>query len=408
MISSKRIARDIAEIARFSDTDARIGYSRPTFSDAWRAACDYVIAQARQVGCTARVDAAGNVHLRPAELPPDQSCWLSGSHLDSVPTGGQFDGVVGVVVPLEVLRAFPQAPLELVIFAEEEGTTFQRGMLGSQLWVGALDASQLADLRNSHGQDYLQAGASCGVQSTRIAQDRLQTALYRGFVEVHVEQGASLWNSGGNLAVVTAVNGRRQYQVTVTGANNHAGSTKMPDRRDALTAAAEMVTGLESLARQIDATSDHTVITVGRLSVEPNALNVIPGRVTFSIDFRARDDDTLDRGESELASLLHQIADRRCICVEYHRNESLSAIKMDPGVCQRLMQAAKQLGVQAATATSGALHDAAILAHHLPTAMVFVASRDGISHDPAEFSRIEDVALAARLLAELIVRDVSE
>ena len=399
-VDGKRLARDIEAIARFSEQEPSVGYSRPTFSPAWRKARDYVIHEAEAAGCVTRVDAAGNVHARRAGLGWETPAWLCGSHVDSVPTGGKYDGVVGVAVALEVLRAAPQAPVELVVFAEEEGTTFDLGMLGSKAWAGTLDAEQLRSLRNARGEDYLSAGAGHGVDPDRLRAERLSAACYHGMVEAHVEQGLSLWKAGEPVAVVTGINGRRQYQCALTGAANHAGSTAMADRRDALAGAAESVLLLEAMARELDGEADHTVITVGRLDAHPNAVNVIAGAVQFSVDFRSPSDQVLQRGEAMLQARLQQAAAARGLALEVTRTELLPAVPLDPGVCRMLHAAAARLDMKLPEASSGALHDTAILAPFLPAAMLFIASRDGISHNPAEFSRTEHIALAARVLVE--------
>jgi len=399
-VDGRRLARDIEAIAAFSELDPTMGYSRPTFSPSWRKARDYVIHEAEAAGCVTRVDAAGNVHARPARLGWDPPAWLCGSHLDSVPTGGKYDGVVGVVVALEVLRAAPEVPVELIVFAEEEGTTFGLGMLGSKTWAGTLDVAQLRSLRNAEGSNYIGAGADHGVDPARLEVERFSAAGYRGLVEVHVEQGLGLWKMGEPLAVVTGINGRRQYLCSLTGAANHAGSTRMGDRRDALAGAAECMQRLESLGRELDKEADHTVITVGRLEAYPNAVNVIPGRVRFTIDFRSPSDRVLQRGEERLRVPLEQIAKKRGLEIEVACTEQLSAVPLDPGVCSLLTEAAGRLDIRLAEAASGALHDTAILAPFLPAAMLFVASRDGISHNPAEFSRVEHIALAAQVLVE--------
>ncbi|HUI69305.1 MAG TPA: Zn-dependent hydrolase [Spirochaetia bacterium] len=399
-VDGKRLARDIEAIAGFSEQDPAVGHSRPTFSSAWRKARDYVIHEAAKAGCATRVDEAGNVHARPSGLGWESPAWLCGSHIDSVPTGGKYDGVVGVVVALEVLRSAPDAAVELVVFAEEEGTTFGLGMLGSKAWAGTLGARELQALRNSDGKDYLSAGAEHGVDPDRLDRERLRPERYRGLVEVHVEQGPSLWNMGEPLAVVTGINGRHQYLCTLLGAANHAGSTKMSDRQDALAGAAECMTFLETIGKELDGEADHTVITVGRLEVEPNAINVIPGRVRFSIDFRSPSDDVLARGGELLRAGLARIGTERGLKIELTRTEQLAATPLDQGVCDMLRAAAGRLDLRLPDAKSGALHDTAILAPFLPSAMLFVASKDGISHNPAEFSRTEHIALATRVLVE--------
>lgn len=399
-VDGRRLARDIEAIAGSTEADPGTGYSRPTFSRAWRQARDYVIQEAEAAGCATRIDAAGNLHARPSGLGWNLPVWLCGSHIDSVPTGGKYDGVVGVVTALEVLRAAPDAPVELVVFAEEEGTTFNLGMLGSRAWTGTIGPSELGSLRNAEGRDYLSAGADHGVDPKRLATERIEPKNYRGHIEVHVEQGPAMWKAGEPLAVVTGINGRRQYACVLTGVANHAGSTKMSDRRDALAGATEALVFLEALGRELDREVDHTVITVGRLETSPNALNVIPGRVRFSIDFRSPSDEVLHRGEERVRRELQRIASGRGLNIEIACTEQLRAVPMDPGMCEMLRGAARRLDLRLPDAKSGALHDTAILAPFLPCAMLFVASRDGISHNPAEFSRIEHIALAARVLVE--------
>ncbi|MCE9614421.1 MAG: Zn-dependent hydrolase [Lentisphaerae bacterium] len=402
-INAERIARDIEAIGGFSETPPDVGFSRPTFTPAWRMARDYVIAEARQAGCQVRIAPTGNVHARPASIAWETPVWLSGSHVDSVPTGGKFDGVAGVVAPLEVLRAHPEAPLELIIFAEEEGTTFNLGMLGSRAWTGTLTVAHLAGLSNRDGVSPLDAGRPYGVDAAAMVHERLDPRGYRGLIELHVEQGPAMWKAGQRVAVVTAIHGRRQYRVHLMGTPNHAGSTKMDDRADALAAAAAIMTGLEALAQRLSSRQDHTVITVGQLVVLPNAINVIPGEVTFTIDFRASTNAMLELGHDGIGQLIKAESARRGICAEWAATESLAAVPLDAGLCERLRAAARQVGVDPLPeAASGALHDAAILAPLLPTAMIFVASRDGISHNPAEFSRPEDVALGAEILAACV------
>ncbi|HLA64329.1 MAG TPA: Zn-dependent hydrolase [Rhodothermales bacterium] len=406
-VQHDRLQRDLDAIAACTATPGD-GASRPTFSDAWRAARDYVTGELEQHGCHVRVDAAGNVHARPAGLDWDAPAWLSGSHIDSVPNGGDYDGVTGVIVPLELMRAAhddgrTDLPLELVIFAEEEGPTFGRGMLGSHAWVGNLDAPELAGLTNSDGATYLEAGAPHGVRPADLEAERVRPASYRGLVEVHVEQGPGMWKNGVPVAVVNAIAGRRQYRGLLTGQANHAGSTGMADRHDALAGAAEVVLGVEALALDLGA---HTVATVGRLNVDPNALNVIPGEVAFTVDLRSPGAGPLAAGHARLEGLVADVAARRGLTAALEITETFPPIALDAALCERLQQAAEATGHGRLLVTvSGALHDAAVVAPHLPTAMLFVASRDGISHNPAEFSRTEDLTAAAEILWALVTAD---
>src|SRR3954452_19289906 len=254
-VSVDRIRADIEAIARFTETPGA-GATRPTFSPAWGAARAYVVTQAEAAGCEVRTDAAGNVHARPKTLGWEIPAWLVGSHIDTVPHGGDYDGVAGVVVGLELLRSAREdgieaVPVELIVFAEEEGPTFGLGMIGSRAWVGELSADRLGELRNGAGQTYMEAGRSFGVDADRLADDRIRPERYFGLIEVHIEQGPGMWRRDERLAVVRAIAGRRQYRVTVLGEANHAGATSMADRRDALAAAANMIVEIRRLAREL-------------------------------------------------------------------------------------------------------------------------------------------------------------
>lgn len=408
-IDPKRIAADIEAIAAFSESDPEVGYSRPTFSDPWGKAREYVISRAEAAGGQCRVDAAGNLHIRHRSVGWEQPVWLSGSHIDSVPSGGKYDGVTGVVIPLEIMRAYPQLPLEIVVFAEEEGTTFNLGMLGSRVWTGEIDLDQLHRLTNRHGQSVIEAGAHYGVDAERLARREdhdwltcIDPSRYLGMVEVHPEQGLSLWDEGIPLAAVDRINGRRQYDVHLQGQANHAGSTGMTGRRDALVGAGEVVVALEELGRELNEALPFTVMTVGILQVEPGAINVIPGAVRMTLDFRAQDEEMLDHGEAEMRRRVTEIAEGRRLTVEVTRTERVVPSPLSPRISRALRRAAKKRNMDIPVVPSGALHDAAIIARSVPTAMIFVASRDGISHNPEEFSRIEDIALAARILADMI------
>jgi allantoate deiminase len=391
-ISAQRIQRDIEAIARCTQTPGA-GATRPTFSPQWAAAVQYVREQLQNAGCETRFDAAGNLHARPKKLGWEKKAWLCGSHLDTVPHGGDYDGVAGVVVALELLRSAAEdgvgeLPLELIVFAEEEGTTFGLGMIGSRAMVGELNAGQLGYLRNEAGESYLDAGKHFGVDPSQLATD-LSNLL--GLIEVHIEQGPGMWQRDERLAVVSAIAGRRQYQVNLAGRANHAGATAMGERHDALAGAARIIVALEEMANNI---FQATVITVGRLFNHPNAINVIPDRVEFTVDWRAPNDVLLESGDARLRQIISKVCADRGLECEIKQTESIAACPMDARL-------GKRFGNLPAV-VSGALHDSAVLAKHLPTAMLFVPSRDGISHHPAEFSRGEDIAAAASAVERLV------
>ena len=275
-------------------------------------------------------------------------------------------------------------------------------MLGSRSWCGLLDATRLAELRNAQGQNYLEAGARFGVAAEGFAVDRLQPNNYRGMVEVHIEQGPGMWKRDQRVALVTRINGRRQYRAAVSGAANHAGTTSMSDRRDALAGAASMITTVEGLPAGL---GHHAVATVGRIECGPNSLNVIADTVQFTIDLRAPTDESLDEGDATLRRQLAEIAERRQLKLTIDNTETAPATELASEVLAKLRTAAERVEGTVTETVSGALHDAAIVGRFLPTAMLFVASRDGISHNPAEFSRTDDIALAARILYSMVGGD---
>ncbi len=405
-IDAQRIQNDVRAVARCTQTPGA-GATRPTMSEAWGQARAYVIAQAESAGCAVRIDAAGNVHARPQCVDWAEPAWLVGSHIDSVPHGGDFDGVIGVVLALELLRSAADdgvhdLPVELVVFAEEEGPTFGLGMIGSRLWVGDLNAEALQPLRNADGQNYLEAGVAYGVDARRFADHRIDPTRYLGLIEVHIEQGPGMWRRDQRLGVVKSIAGRRQYWVVVHGEANHAGATAMDDRKDALVAASHIVLSLRAWVREL---STDAVITVGRMEVSPNAVNVIAERVQFTIDFRAPSDELLQSGDESLRVMLPGIAQSHGVEIELAQTESIPARPMDLRLVEALHGEAVGLSAtDVPIVVSGALHDAAVLAPYVPTAMLFVPSRDGISHNPQEFSRFEDIAAAARVVEGVVRR----
>lgn len=405
-IRTERLLKDIQAISEFTETPGN-GATRPTFSRSWGEASQYIADQAIAAGCEIRTDAAGNLHARPSALGWEAPAWLCGSHIDTVPNGGDFDGVAGIIVALEVLRSasddsISALPLELINFADEEGPTFGVGMLGSRAWVGELSVESLEKLTNAAGQNYFQAGAAFGADASKLSADRIRPSRYLGLVEVHIEQGPGMWQRDQRVAVVRAIAGRIQYGVTLHGQANHAGATRMTDRHDALAGAAEIILELERLSPRI---SDDTVLTVGRILNHPNAVNVIPGRVELTIDLRAAEDATIIRADTSLRQCSAEICNRRGLRLEIQRSESIAARPMDAKLCDRLSCAAHFAGQEnIGVAVSGALHDSAVLAKYIPTAMLFVPSRDGISHNPAEFSRVEDIAAAASVVEQLVRR----
>jgi len=401
-IDADRIANDIKTIGEFTETPETGKINRTPFSHPWGRAREYISKQLEAIGCKIRIDAAGNLHARPTAISWESAAWMSGSHLDTIPNGGNYDGVIGVVAALEALRSAREdvkiaVPLELIIWAATE-PAFGMGMIASRAFVGEINGNTLAELRNARGLSYVQAGAPYGVDPTKLAADKLKKSTTIGYIEVHAEEGLTMWGQDLPVACVTNISGRRQYRCELGGAANHAGSTSMHDRRDALTGAAEIIVAMEKLALEL---GKETVITAGRIECAPNMMNFIAGRVVFTLDMRSPAMTLLAQGDQSIQKTVAKIARQRKLDVKLELTDSRAGIDFDERVCAKMHKAARARRVEPLIdMTSGAIHDAAVLAEHIPSAMVFVPSRDGISHSSDEYTRPRDIADAVAVLLE--------
>jgi hydantoinase/carbamoylase family amidase len=358
------------------------GVSRFAWTPELSQANDWLMQRLREIGLEAEVDAAGNVFGRwnAGEGP----AVLVGSHLDTVPRGGRYDGTLGVLAALATARALradgvaPTRPLWVVSFNDEEGSRFQTGMLGSRAFCGELD---LEDWRRRGVAD---AMAHAGFEFERLAEARGVEGV-GAYLELHVEQGPVLERAGAPLGIVTSIAGQARGVVVVDGEARHAGTTPMDTRSDALTAAAELVLRVRDAASGIPG----AVATVGRLEVEPGASNVVPGRVTLSVDARAPDQERLD---ALLGRLGLELA-------------ATAPSAMDRGLMGVLREEIERRGLEVVELSSGAGHDAGVLAAAgVPAAMLFVRSAGGISHHPDEETSPADVAVAVDVLAAAAAR----
>lgn len=349
----------------------------------------------REAGCEVTVDAAGNIFAVRAgrrKAPPV----ATGSHLDTQPHGGRFDGIFGVLAGLEVVRTLADAgietelPVAVIDWTNEEGVRYP-GVCGSQAFAGRWTPAELRDLRSADGSRFGDDLARIGYAGAQP----LGSFPMSAFFEAHIEQGPVLEEEGKVVGIVTRVQGLRWFEVTVKGADRHAGTTPMAARRDALVAAAKMVAALDNLGR---VNAPDARVTVGSLTVEPNAPSTIPGLVRFVVDLRHPDSATLDRLEGEIAALCREAAAGHGEEVEERRIITVDPIDFDAGCVETIERAAKRLGLPHRRMLSGAIHDASIIGKLVPTAMLFVPSRDGISHDEAEWTEPAHLEAGANVL----------
>jgi hydantoinase/carbamoylase family amidase len=363
------------------------GADRPAYSGAEAAAMTLVAGWAREAGLAPGVDEFGNLWAMPPGSGPVVS---AGSHVDTVPDGGRYDGALGTVLGLEL--ALERDDAGILICAAEEAPRFGAGTIGSRLLTGSLPVEALAGLVDA--DDINAADALSGYLEALSELPRIDPPVdrVRAHAEVHVAQRRALRE----LGVVTRVASPRRLQIVLTGAAGHSGEVSMAERRDALAAAAEVVLAVESAARAEPA---ETVATVGRLSVTPGAISVIPGRVDLLVDVRGIDKESLDRTQVTIESRTTLIAAGRGLEVEVALVRDGDPVALDPRLAARALQAAHELGIPATETWSGAGHDAQHLAALLPTLLIFVPLHGGESHTPQEGADIEEILAAAALVA---------
>jgi N-carbamoyl-L-amino-acid hydrolase len=375
------------------------GVSRVAYSDADVAGRRYVIDVMRAAGLNPRVDAAGNIFGRRAgsdtSLPPI----LFGSHIDSVPNGGNFDGDLGSLAALGTLEALSAAnvrtrhPLEMVIWAAEEGVAFNRGLNGSRVVAGDVKASDMDQIWN--GMTRADAIRKIGGDPTRIMDAVRPRAAHHCYLELHIEQGGTLERQKVPVGVVEGIVAIDRYEVTVTGFANHAGTTPMADRQDALVAASHLTIAVRDI---VNAEPGRHVGTVGRLEVTPNAPNVIPGIVRLTIELRDLSADKLARLAERIRLRAGEIARATNTSIEFTSRSHNAPATAAEDVQRAIERSAQSFGLATLRLPSGAGHDAQMMAQLSPMGMIFVPSVGGISHSPRELTRWDDCARGADVL----------
>ena len=399
-VNGERVNRDLAELSRFG-RNPQGGVSRVAFSDADIAGRRYAIGLMRGAGLDVRIDPVGNLlGHRPGALA-DARPLLFGSHVDSVPEGGNYDGDVGSMAAIEAAQTLRERgyrnrhPLVVAIWCDEES-----GLTGSRGFIGDLPAEELGR-PGREGVPLAEKIRRLGGDPDRVAEARHGPGSVAAYVELHIEQGGILDRSGIQIGIVEGIVGINQYDVTIRGFANHAGTTPMDQRRNALLAAAELVLAVDRIVR---AEAGRQVGTVGRLNVRPGAPNVIPGEVTLTVELRDLSMEKITalwervRAEAEVVTRKYDTA------FDYALQHSNRAALSDPSVRRAIGDAVGGLGLTSQVMPSGAGHDAQDLARITPMGMIFVPSVKGISHSPLEFTRPEDVVNGANVLLQTILR----
>jgi allantoate deiminase len=389
------IANRIDELAAFSDTPGSL--IRLYLGGAHRQAVDVLVRWMQAAGMQARLDAIGNVVGRYEGETPDAPTLLLGSHIDTVPNAGRFDGPLGVIT--EVVRRLARSQrrlafaIEVIAFGDEEGVRFPSTLSGSRALAGVFDPACLGE-RDKDGISRGDALLAFGCDVSQIAREARTVA----YVEVHIEQGPVLERSHHAVGIVTGIVGATRGSVEIKGTGGHAGGVPMRLRRDALIAAAEMLLAVDSRARE----DDELVATIGQLEVPEGAPNTIPGLVRFTIDIRSPSNARRRQAVADITERVRLIAQGRQVEATVSLSHDAPAAPCDRELCDLLAASIERCGMTPFRLASGAGHDAMAFRGRLPIAMLFVRCRDGVSHHPTEYASAEDIDVAARILADFV------
>jgi N-carbamoyl-L-amino-acid hydrolase len=393
-VDGDRLWRSLADLARIGAT-AKGGVKRLTLTELDREARDLFCTWAKAAGMTIRVDAIGNIFARRAGTEAGRAPVMTGSHLDTQPSGGRFDGAYGVMAGLEVVRCLndrgirTRAPIEIAAWTNEEGSRFVPTMMGSGVYAGVYELDRMLAQRDIEGVAV--GDALRGIGYVGDAKPEPVGAYF----EAHIEQGPILESEGVTIGAVTGALGQRWFDVAIVGQDSHAGPTPMELRRDALLAASRLVVEVNRVAR---AYPDNARATVGHMRVAPNSRNVVPGRVDMTLDVRNAKDATLLAMVNDLRACADRIAAECRVEIVVDEVLYFAPSHFDPGLVGAVREAARTLGHACRDIVSGAAHDAVYLNRVAPTAMVFVPCEGGLSHNELENATLSDLAAGASVL----------
>jgi N-carbamoyl-L-amino-acid hydrolase len=403
-IDGERLVCEIETLATFSEAAAPV-VTRIVFTPSDLKARAWLKARCEEAGLTVRYDAIGNTFAR--WNGSDQSAPVvgAGSHIDAIPNAGKYDGVVGVLGGLEAIRALqrcgfrPRSSIELLVFTAEEPTRFGIGCLGSRLLSGTLSPDAARKLIDRDGASVEDVRAGAGFKG-KLEEVKVPSGYYKAFVELHIEQGPLLEREGMPLGIVTKIAAPASLRILIEGAGGHAGGVLMPDRRDALCAAAELILAIENAALSSGAID--TVATVGICEVFPGAVNSIPSQVRLSVDIRDTDLQRRDTVVHALDLACKAISAKRRVAIETELLNADAPGDCAPFVIDALSRSCTKHGLTFTPMVSRAYHDSLFMARIAPVAMLFIPCRNGYSHRPDEYASPEDIAKGTLVLAETL------
>ena len=406
-INTRRFLKRLDDLAAFG-ADPAGGWSRHSLSKSYVDAQQQVACWMAEAGLEVHVDNGGNLIGRWPGTDPSLPTIATGSHIDTVKCGGKYDGTLGVVGGLEAVEALREKNLphpytmEVISFVEEEGCVFSSSLFGSRILTGELTPTDLAQIKDVDGiplpQRYQEA---LGLDIQDAGKAKRQKGDYRCFLELHIEQGAQLDAANKTIGVVQGIAGPHWFKILVTGRSDHAGATPMHLRKDALLAAASII---QAVNREVKAAGPYTVGTVGHLEVQPNGRTIIPGRVEMTVDVRDIDAQVREGAVTRIKEFAREFCGQADLDCQFEEIVAVAPMPTAPDLRELIGQTADELGYSRMDLISGAGHDCQIMGGITDVAMIFVPSKDGLSHCPQEYTSPEDLIAGVQVLADVLAK----
>ena len=401
-VNPKRIEKDIEEINKFNSTP-NLGTTRSTFTKEYIGAIRYIIRELEQIGADIKIMKGGNIRARFHGSEKNAPSVMIGSHVDSVFQGGMYDGVVGTVAALEVVRIISENniphknPIDFVVFAEEDGSRFSSVLLGSRIWSGKVKDEDLKMITDKDGTSYLDAMKKSGL--TPNDEKLMDGTKIKAMIEPHIEQSLVLESKGIPIGIVEVIAGIKQLEVTIEGISNHAGATPMNLRNDALCGAAEIILNAERIASE----NGTSVATVGLVETTPGKTNIIPGKVKITLDIRDKNDVVLNEIADRIIKSIETACNSRKLKYNIKHASYTKPVLLSKKIAKIIEIAAKNQGIETLRMVSGAVHDSSVVAELTDVGMIFVPSKNGRSHCPEEYTDIKYIEIAANILLESVI-----
>ncbi|NLU43349.1 MAG: Zn-dependent hydrolase [Acholeplasmataceae bacterium] len=401
-VNQKRVKNLLAGVKDFGLSDK--GVTRLAYTDLDFAAQAWLLEQVKDLNLTVTEDAVGNTFLRRPGIDNSLPPIAMGSHLDTVIQAGAYDGIVGVVGALEALYMLRDekltAPVEIIIFKAEESSRFGYATMGSKLMTGSATPEQLSQGTKKNDKSFVEVLRENGYNPDNYAEAIKKPGYYKCFLEIHIEQGKVLDETGEQIGIVHNIAAPTRFKIIVDGMADHSGATPMGFRKDALVAGAKLILAVQKAAEE--EASKGTVATVGVVDVEPSSINVVPGKVTLWVDLRGVDNASIAKALDKIQHAMANVVDSDKVIVSQEMLTADKPVALSDDLAYEFAKICEEMGVKYRHMNSGAGHDAMHMVKLAPTSMLFIPCKEGISHNPAEYAKLEDICVGVEVLAKMV------